>query len=164
MILNLGPGCSGIGDVKIDLAPFPGVDQVLDLVVDPIPYPADTFNQVRAEQILEHIPTQLRWREDGQWHHSFPRVELMREIHRVLTPGGILHASVPNAWPEWAQDPTHVDVPWNREQFSYFCGQWGGNEPGKEATESSGIDFAFELVETYETGSILTAILRKPAR
>lgn len=164
MILNLGPGCSGQGDVLIDLFPFPGVNYVIDLAVEPIPFKDNTFSRVVASQILEHIPTQLRWYTDDEWHLRFCRVELMREIHRVLTPGGQLHASVPIKWPEWAQDPTHTDVPWSREQFSYFCGQWGGNEAGKEATESSGINFSFQLVESWinEEGSILTVEMRKP--
>lgn len=164
MILNIGPGCSGQGDKMIDLYPFPGVTDIADVAVEPLPYSDSTFDTVTASQVLEHIPTCLRWREYGEWHRRFCRVELMREIYRVLKPGGILHASVPIKWPEWAQDPTHADVPWNREQFSYFCGQWGGNEQGKEATESSGINFAFVWVsgEENENKSILTVKLRKP--
>lgn len=175
-ILNIGCGFSGTGDVKIDLVDYPNnpIDHVLDLAVEPIPYPDNTFSKVLASQILEHIPTQLRWRStridwsvqevDWKWHLRFPRVELMREIHRVLTPGGILHASVPVKYPEWAQDPTHVDVPWTQEMFGYFAGQWGGYEPGKEATESSKINFAFEWVESWlnPEQSILTVELRKP--
>lgn len=163
MILNIGPGCSGKGDKLIDLYPFPGVTDVVDLAIDPIPYLDNTFDEVRAEQVLEHIPTCLRWIEDGKWRRRFCRVELMREIYRVLKPEGVLHASVPTGYPEWAQDPTHDSVPWTQEMFGYFASQWGGNEPGKEATESSGIDFGFEWVESFETGAILTVKLRKPA-
>jgi len=163
MKLNIGPGKSGIGDIKIDLYPFEGVDHVLDLAVEPIPYPDNTFSQVEASQVLEHIPTQLRWFDAG-WHLRFPRVELMKEIYRVLAPGGILHASIPANYPAWAQDPTHVDVPWNREAFAYFCNQWGGGSQGNEAALSSGINFGFQWVEDWltEDRSILTVKLRKP--
>lgn len=165
MILNIGAGCSGKGEKQIDLFDFPNTTKVLDVVIRALPYGKDTFDEVRCEQVLEHIPTQLRWVENDQWHLRFCRVELMKEIYRVLKPGGILHASVPVASPEMFQDPTHVDVPWNKEMFSYFCGQWGGNEPGKEATESSGINFAFEWVTDFLSfeEKILTVKLRKPS-
>lgn len=164
MILNIGSGFSGVGDKQIDLYPFPNVTEVLDVAVRALPYLPNTFNEVRCEQVLEHIPTQLRWLEKNQWHLRFCRIELMKEIYRVLKTGGILHASVPVGYPEWAQDPTHIGPPWNREMFSYFCGQWGGNEPGKESTESSGINFAFKWVEDFLSfeGKILTVKLKKP--
>lgn len=166
MILNIGAGCSGVGEKQIDLFDFPNITEVLDVAVRALPYARDTFDEVRCEQVLEHIPTQLRWVEKGQWHLRFCRVELMKEIYRVLKPGGVLHASVPVGYPEKDQDPTHTDVPWNREAFSYFCGQWGGNEPGKEATESSGINFAFEWERDFLSfeGKILTVRLRKPSK
>lgn len=168
MKLNIGPGISGQGDVKIDLFPFEGITHVLDLAVMPIPYPDNTFNEVEASQVLEHIPAQLRW-FDNSWHLRFPRVELMKEIYRVLKPGGVLFASVPGVDRErdvmrWAQDPTHVDVPWILETFDYFCNQWGGGSEGNEAHHSSGIDFGFERTNAVysEDMSILTVWLQKP--
>lgn len=168
MKLNIGPGISGTGDVKIDLFPFPGVQHVLDLAVDAIPYPDNYFDEVEASQVLEHVPTQLRWFDDG-WHLRFPRVELMREIYRVLKPKGVLVASVPGVDIErnvmrWAQDPTHTDVPWILESFDYFCNGWGGGTCGHEANLSSGINFGFERIrrEYNEDQSVLTVWLQKP--
>lgn len=178
MKLNIGPGLSGQGDVKIDLFPFPGVDHVLDLAVEPIPYPDNYFDEVEASQVLEHIPAQLRWPDyefnvgTGEykmfWHLRFPRVELMREIHRVLKPRGVLVASVPGVDEErhverWAQDPTHVDVPWILESFDYFCNAWGGGLCKHEAHYSSGINFGFTRIkEAYSDDlSVLTVWLQK---
>lgn len=164
MKLNIGPGTSGQGDVMIDIFPFPGVTHVLDLAVEAIPYPENTFDKVEASHVLEHIPTSIHWREDGEWHRRFCRVELMREIYRVLKPGGILHVAVPTGYPNWAQDPTHADVPWTHATFGYFCNMWGGGSEGKEASKSSGISFGFEWVsdEFTHNEANLTVVLRKP--
>lgn len=164
MRLAIGGGRSGAGyDKAIDIYPYEGVTDIVDIAVEPLPYEANTFNEIQAHHVLEHIPTVIYWKEDGKFHRRYCRVEVMREIHRVLTPGGTLIASVPVHWPNWAQDPTHADVPWQREQFSYFCGQWGGNEPGSEQHNSYGINFAFEWVnQTWdETEKNITVWLRK---
>lgn len=151
MKLNIGPGHSGDGDWKIDLYPFDDRTKVCDIVVDLLPFDDNFFDEVEARHVLEHVPTQLRWKEDGEWHLRFPRVEIMREIHRVLKHGGILYAFVPGRIPEVWQDPTHVDVPWTLESFDYFCGAWGGNQEGGEQREAYGINFQFErLVGEYD--------------
>lgn len=183
MKLNIGPGISGTGDKKIDLYPFEGVTDVLDVAVEPLPYEDNTFDEVEASQVLEHIPAQIRWfsqtfitsaitgefrQVSEKWHLRFARVELMREIHRVLKPGGVLVASVPGVDTErgvmrWAQDPTHVDVPWILESFDYFCNAWGGGNCKHEAHFSSGINFGFQRIrhEYSADRSVLTVWLQK---
>lgn len=161
MKLNIGAGPSGVGDKKIDFVPYPGVTDILDAAVEPLPYPDNTFDEVEASQLLEHIPNTIYYLDSGKMKRRYCRIELMREIHRVLKPGGMFHASVPYAWPEWAQDPTHTGVPWNREQFSYFCGQWGGNKPGDFAHDSYGINFEFDMLRGEYIGSNLFVELQK---
>lgn len=164
MKLNIGPGLSGQGDKKIDLFPYPGVTDVLDLAVESLPYPDNTFDDIEASHVLEHIETCIHWRESGKWNRRFARVELMRELYRVLKPGGILQIAVPVGYPNWAQDPTHVDVPWTHATFGYFCNQWGGGSEGHEAAKSSGISFGFEWVrDVFSDDNLNLSIwLRKP--
>lgn len=69
------------GYVTIDARPFPGVDVISYLGVNPLPFPDDTFDEIRAHDALEHI-------RDGF-------TDLMDECWRVLRPKGILDIFVP---------------------------------------------------------------------
>jgi O-antigen biosynthesis protein len=70
-----------------------------------IPLADNSVGVVRAHDALEHIKDQQH---------------IMKEIHRVLAPGGLLLSSTPStdgrgAW----QDPTHVSF-WNQNSFWYW--------------------------------------------
>lgn len=70
-----------------------------------IPLADNSCGIVRAHDALEHIANQQM---------------LMKEIHRVLAPGGILLSSTPSTDGRGAfQDPTHVSF-WNQNSFWYY--------------------------------------------
>ena len=80
-----------------------------NLSIAPIPFPTGHFGSVSAYDFLEHVPRILPT-TDGLGTR-FPFIELMDEIWRVLSPGGLLYAVTP-AYPHPTafQDPTHVNV------------------------------------------------------
>ena len=107
--LNLGCGTNLFpGFVNVDIGNFhPESENFVrhDLEKTPLPFKNDTFTEIEAHQIMEHL-------------HNFPK--LMNECHRILKPGGTLTVSVP-LYPhkECFQDPTHVRY-FTRETWHYF--------------------------------------------
>lgn len=93
---QLSLGCGHLarpGWVNLDLAPLPGVDVVHDLDVLPLPFEDGAFDHIEAIDILEHV-------------RELP--DLMRELHRVMAPGGVLHIEGPHFTSyTWPTDPTH---------------------------------------------------------
>ena len=79
-ILNIGCGFNKIeGAVNLDFDERCNPDILAD-ITNPLPYDDNTFDEVRAIQVLEHI-----------FNFEF----VMREVHRVLKVGGIFKVSVP---------------------------------------------------------------------
>jgi len=91
--LNLGCGTDvRSGWVNLDVARLPGVDVVHDLEELPLPLEDDRFNEILAKDVLEHLDY----------------VPVLRELHRVLAPGGRLHVGSPHfTSPAVWIDPTH---------------------------------------------------------
>lgn len=77
-----GAGCSVSDFVNIDIVVHPGVDVVADL--QKLPFRKEAFLRVECDAVLEHVL-------DPQ--------ESMREIERVLAPGGVVHIVTPFCHP-----------------------------------------------------------------
>src|SRR5687767_461839 len=125
MTLDIGAGPASAADVQMDLVKWNDKILVHDIVNIPWPFEDGTFHEVRAEQVLEHIPAVAYFPgTDGKMTHVNPRVMIMKEVFRVLKRGGLFHISVPGTEEAFEQDPTHIGPKWSEGMFNYFCGQW----------------------------------------
>jgi len=105
--LNLGAGWRPLkGYVNLDIFAQPGIDVVHDLGKVPYPFPNNSFDEICAFDVLEHLDDYCA---------------ALREIHRILKPGGKVRIIVPH----WNSngvyfDPTHKHG-FGYTTFEYFC-------------------------------------------
>ncbi len=92
--LNIGSGRDRRdGFVNVDLARLAEVDVVASLTGEALPFPDDTFTVALCRDILEHVEV----------------VPALREIHRVLAPGGtVVISAVHFTSRNLYVDPTHI--------------------------------------------------------
>lgn len=77
-------------------------DVVWNLEELPLPFEDDTFDEIHAYEVLEHIGKQ------GDWRGFFDQ---WAEFYRILKPGGFLAATCPSYKSMWAWgDPSHTRV------------------------------------------------------
>jgi SAM-dependent methyltransferase len=78
--LHLGSGNTDLAPeiVNVDVAPYDAVDLVCD--IRRLPFPDDSVDGVLSISVLEHVPD-----PEG----------VLREVHRVLRPGGFVYSDVP---------------------------------------------------------------------
>jgi SAM-dependent methyltransferase len=91
--LNLGCGRDiRKGWINLDIASLPGVDVVHDLRQLPLPFEDEQFDRILAKDVLEHVDY----------------IPLLKELHRILRPGGELMIQVPHfTSADNYVDPTH---------------------------------------------------------
>lgn len=155
-VVDLGCGANKRGDIGIDIHPRPGVDIVCRLGFERIPLDGDSVDKVLAYDFLEHLPASVYYRENGEWQVHRPRIHLLREVYRILKPGGQFESLTPNLPHQaWAQDPTHEAPPWCPNSWGYYCGEY-------PYADAYGIDFAFRMVAMQEVGAHLLVIVQKP--
>jgi SAM-dependent methyltransferase len=121
--LNLGCGTDIRTDcINLDRASLPGVDVVHDLTQLPWPFANGRFGHIVCQDILEHLDIE----------------PAMRELHRILAPGGILEIRVPHfTSANTYADPTHERA-FSINTLSFFC---------KGGKRDYYFDFAFTALE-----------------
>jgi len=110
--VNLGSGNRAIdGFVNVDRKPdAPGVNVVHDLDSCPWPFESDSVDEVLMSHCLEHLADRNR---------------AMKEVHRILRPGGTATITVPHFTSQYAYtDPTHRHF-FARRTFFYYAGRGG---------------------------------------
>ena len=93
-ILDIGCGPSKVENSwGIDIFQYPEVDQILDLNNVPWDLPADHFEIIYAQHVIEHVA-------------SIP--EFMNEVHRIAKDGATVHVVTPHfSSIDSYSDPTH---------------------------------------------------------
>lgn len=105
-VLDLGCGTDKLpGAVGMDVNPASHADVIHDLDVRPWPFEDDSFDFIRAQDVLEHV---------GDFFG------VMAEIHRVARPNAVVEVRMPfMSSRNYATDPTHRR-PGTSETFDYF--------------------------------------------
>ena len=88
--------------VTLDINKDHDPDVVWDLNVRPLPFEKETFDEIHAYEVLEHLGRQ------GDYKAFF---EEWMEWYRILKPGGMFFATVPSPTSIWAWgDPSHTRI------------------------------------------------------
>lgn len=128
--LNLGCGTDiRPGYVNLDSAKLPGVDVVHNIEKLPLPFKKEEFDETLCYDILEHVDY----------------IPVLKELHRILTPGGKLVIRVPHFTSRNNYvDPTHMRR-FSVRTFDFFVADSRAN---KEKRRAYYFDFHFARIES----------------
>lgn len=125
-LLRIDLGCGSNkkeGTIGVDMAPGPGVDFVMDLTSQPLPFPDRSVGYVHSSHFLEHVEAVL---------------PLFTEISRVCKDGAELEIWTPYAWSNAAHvfghvtsfsEDTYLHLTWYSDFWSQSLGAyWIFNE------------------------------------
>ena len=133
--LNIGCGYDIRNNwINLDKIALPGVTVVHDIETIPWPFDDSQFQNILCLNVLEHAAC----------------IPAMKEIHRILKPGGYVHVTVPHfsSWRNFI-DPTHKHM-FSVRTFEYFI-------KNSRSNRSYYFDFSFSRIS-----SLTITFLKKP--
>lgn len=140
--------------VTLDIDPHCEPDVVWDLSDLPLPFEDDTFEEIHAYEVLEHVGQQ------GDWRTFFKQFD---EFYRILKPGGYFFATTPMWDSQWAwADPGHSRV--ISSGTLLFLDQ---QEYEKQVGKTPMTDYRhvyngdFEIIHAQEAGERFAFVLKK---
>ena len=93
------------GSIGVDIFPGSDADVLCDLNRFPYPFADNSFDEIIAEHVLEHLDN---------------LIGVVEELHRIARPGARLHVEVPHfSSVFYYQDPTHRHA-FTSRTFDYF--------------------------------------------
>lgn len=157
--IGLDLGCGAQPKNPFGIPDMTGVDllgsrefrvEAVDLSSKPIPRLTGSVDFVSSFDFLEHVP---RWERVGG-EIRFPFIDLMDEIYRVLTIGGLFFSKTPGfPSPKAFQDPTHVNFITEATFPRYFCDSL--------AAKPYGFEGEFDLLKQVWEGGHLLTLMKK---
>jgi len=126
--LNLGCGENiKEGWVNLDSAALPGVDVTHDIEKIPFPFKDGEFDEILCRDVLEHVEY----------------IPTLRELHRILKPGGVLRIQVPH----FTSRNNFVD-PTHRRMFSISTFDFFAAGTPRFAERAYYFDFSFSKIKS----------------
>src|SRR5262249_46652193 len=99
------------GLVTLDFATTHGPDVVHDIGALPLPFPDESFDEIHAYEVMEHVGRQ------GDWRFFFAQ---WSDMWRLLKPDGHFFGTSPHWSSPWAwMDPGHTRA-MGPEQFAFL--------------------------------------------